>query len=1236
MAVALERFSIREYTAKMRSVDFGKCWPFDGDGDRKREGEMGRSLPPISFRKFRWWFDELEETRSAEEKPDGGAFRGFELERPGALPTEEGRQMRTPVKAKQRAPKKRSIVELFAVSPQIGAVEDETDGCDGGEGKGGAVEDEEREKEVEGEEEGREESLGGGDGGGGGTDGRVSSPRKRKERVKEIQKKKKMTKKSWMKYKSKKKKKLKVDICAAKKEKNYRTKTSYSGDISQLLQDSGCKKRLRKALRDSVDVRKKKPSTAKSLLKKQNCRLIRDSKLLFKKQEAAKVLPIHGILKNHAKASSIKKSSLKGNTQGGNSFKPSCVSEKHVTFSGKDDILGHSKSFSPLELPQLQSLCKIFSDVLAASSARGDLGKGDKVPPPTKGAQMVNDSEDDAVASGAEGTSGGGKIQLSDAHSHSASHELINANNGTYPDREISCLGEVVDLNSAIQSSSNSNCVHPGGPGFSASHVYSGNQPVLNSYGKEVSSSNEGIHSDERTKRNLPAPIESGISSSEVMSSLTVTRSLLSQPSTTCSVMSTEANERQPDLSLGPRIDVDRCVSQIQPVRFIAPKNLRGSICTSGGLKGSGETRLVSDQMPICKDKCIDGDFIGLPLNSQGELIKLHSSGKFGLHDLFKHQNTVLGSCCSFPVSNLVESRSNMDHMNTRGKFPAAPLYMKDQLRWYPERCNNPANIPVTSGRGIMQLHGLERMEVQNHVAVRDKDQHFHHGPNSMKVSCYGCREHSHQDHNLNNRDKFQAEGNLNHRVQPAHQPTMRLMGKNVTVGKSSEECRNFDDGKIWTDKEIISEHSPSVRLSATSLPSQWLQHEWFKHPASEASRFLQPLESSSSIYCSPAVEPSHMHFDCQERWISRNGLSSTMRNHGSMLNPSSHPPPPQTMLNKTSNRAVNSVTDYVEMGHQIPIVAAPQNISQHMLLMSTHCKHSQSFSFSTSSISHPAFLSQNCGNFVESSSVHSSSLCHPEWLLNAEQHKKSNKSSFPFCSDRIGIHHSCTTPGSKLPLLPYMYPTSIISFPVYNTGSSHTCGSTPVLHSPFIPLYPASKTTFSGNASFRNKIKHRDGTKSKLTYLKSLDRANKSNKRPVAKDDGFMKPAKKPRLTIQDSSNVPVGPRREQLNGCSSDDVGTPEISVLASKIIDDGLPVTSNEKNGSKISSASSSLNPSGGTRPGPVKLSAGAKHILKPSQNMDQDNSRPIHSTIPFAVGTSCSTAPVSQKSATIYRF
>lgn len=73
----------------MRSIDIGKCRPFDGE-----------AMPPMDVRKFLWWSDEAAAA---------------------AAPL-----------AKQRTPKKkkRSIVELFAISPQITAVGGETIGSD--------------------------------------------------------------------------------------------------------------------------------------------------------------------------------------------------------------------------------------------------------------------------------------------------------------------------------------------------------------------------------------------------------------------------------------------------------------------------------------------------------------------------------------------------------------------------------------------------------------------------------------------------------------------------------------------------------------------------------------------------------------------------------------------------------------------------------------------------------------------------------------------------------------------------------------------------------------------------------------------------------------------------------------------------------------------------------------------------------------------------------------------------
>nr|CAD1834009.1 unnamed protein product [Ananas comosus var. bracteatus] len=157
---------------------------------------------------------------------------------------------------------------------------------------------------------------------------------------------------------------------------------------------------------------------------------------------------------------------------------------------------------------------------------------------------------------------------------------------------------------------------------------------------------------------------------------------------------------------------------------------------------------------------------------------------------------------------------------------------------------------------------------------------------------------------------------------------------------------------------------------------------------------------------------------------------------------------------------------------------------------------------------------------------------------------------------------------------------------------------------------------------------------KSKFT-LNDLDNTNRSNKRPAAEDDELFRPAKKPHLTLQEDLNGPVGLReKEQLNSRTPNGTGTEEKfdshtknGEICPQYLNDGK----NETGNAGVSSLDCVR------RSGPLKLSAGAKHVLKPSQNTDLDNSRPIHSTIPFPVGTSCNTVPVPQNKATkIYRF
>ncbi|RWW11702.1 hypothetical protein GW17_00024668 [Ensete ventricosum] len=128
----------------MRCVDYDKCWPFP-----EKRGE--RSLPPMPVRRFRWWTDELRAVRSdgvAHDQVDPSKKAAVDdtaaaqqvpvvesavVGRAGGGETSaEEREPKTPPpRTKQRTPKKRSILELFAVAPMIHGSQ-ERDHHDGG------------------------------------------------------------------------------------------------------------------------------------------------------------------------------------------------------------------------------------------------------------------------------------------------------------------------------------------------------------------------------------------------------------------------------------------------------------------------------------------------------------------------------------------------------------------------------------------------------------------------------------------------------------------------------------------------------------------------------------------------------------------------------------------------------------------------------------------------------------------------------------------------------------------------------------------------------------------------------------------------------------------------------------------------------------------------------------------------------------------------------------------------
>ncbi|KAG8052915.1 hypothetical protein GUJ93_ZPchr0001g29803 [Zizania palustris] len=87
-----------------------------------------------------------------------------------------------------------------------------------------------------------------------------------------------------------------------------------------------------------------------------------------KKHDLKKMLPLHSILKKYTKHTSVKMVKEKnGNTEDTEVIELCRKSVKRVKFAEVNDVLGINKQSS--KRPQLQSLCKLFSDAFGSSSS---------------------------------------------------------------------------------------------------------------------------------------------------------------------------------------------------------------------------------------------------------------------------------------------------------------------------------------------------------------------------------------------------------------------------------------------------------------------------------------------------------------------------------------------------------------------------------------------------------------------------------------------------------------------------------------------------------------------------------------------------------------------------------------------------------------------------------------------------------------------------------------------------
>ncbi|KAJ8457787.1 hypothetical protein OPV22_030713 [Ensete ventricosum] len=366
-----------------------------------------------------------------------------------------------------------------------------------------------------------------------------------------------------------------------------------------------------------------------------------------------------------------------------------CKSAKRLRFSGKDGGSMLAKRCLPSQLPHLQTLCKIVSDVLAAPS---DLENLEKCPSVTEGAQLdLNDRT--AQLSLNDGVIAGNIETGETSFEKHLTGSYVHVNNKNSSVTKMTPL-VAFDLNQPVLDSLDLNHDNLDGSTLTTRPTYLADQKVPCLANKQGLDSDPGKCQEQSfclTSDDIYSLHDSIRQSVSVFNAKTAQCHYLNgdkQHWIYCSDQSImQSTEGQTHMMDRMKYVCDEFPG-FQPVHHL-PKNMVISTCSSIISKAAVEES--PNVRPIWKDTCTEEGFTGLPLNSQGEFIQLHP-GNRGFHEVDKMPNSALNSLRVLPSSSHFQPQSN--HVRTNGKFPFAPIYHEDDQHWFLKH-NYPASSDI-------------------------------------------------------------------------------------------------------------------------------------------------------------------------------------------------------------------------------------------------------------------------------------------------------------------------------------------------------------------------------------------------------------------------------------------------------------------------------------------------------------------------------------------------------------
>ncbi|KAG0518828.1 hypothetical protein BDA96_09G210900 [Sorghum bicolor] len=927
--------------------------------------------------------------------------------------------------------------------------------------------------------------------------------------------------------KTKKKKKVPAGVDVREKEKNSGVKVT-SIRISKSFQHS-----IKNREPKNSSFKKKEKQEVSVLLDKKSKKGNRKSVLERHKKDMTNSVQAQSICKNLSKAGF----STVLNTTDMRCKSSSCKS-KHVTFSDGTVKFGRTTHLPEENTKQPQSV-QTFEQ------------------PTQEGRDHHNTDEQQLVYQQAEAISG--SVETTSSLSENLVPAAVCRTIPLTKPKDITILGNSVDLNHCIEASHGSTCLNSASLACLSSKVpcqsFKGVDSHLNgdnSLSVDVECLGEQNHMVSQASFNPVSLAAKAVSGD---------RSPLSQPSGSCLY--------------------DRSRSTFQE-RAVAFSKVSSELVRSGNMvrsisssTGSNKPAQAADCISACRNNHNRDDYVGLPINSRGEFVKIHPGSTPNSVDIFRRQCLGEKSSCPSASPTIFSPITCMDHVNLRPSYHARQICAIDQSVFHADP-HFTATAPMAYRTDVRQLPNSERTKIHYYTTPSNKYPCTKQQELSMECFCSECLGHHNPEQKLLGMRNSCLSQNFGQDTQHNAETTMRLMGKTVTLGTSSIHCRRLNIETPCSSKQSQAENQFFQGTRTKVFPQLFL------------GGLVYPPSTFSDGERQPSGNLSHFSFVPAAVRAFVPGTSS-FRTNGRNQQPE---------LATANNPYVQPVDwrNENELGNQQPVMANQvQSNAEDMLLGSIYCRNTQTVapesSFNTRS---------SARNFMEKgpASYQSSYLTQQQFSNMAPRTTASSFASGYAVQKAPGLTTQ-TKFTSLRPLPPSVFPSQVFSA---DYAPSH--GAVTTFH-PSVPTpYPVSNSNAPGNAVFGIESMRWTMMGSRPEGLEHL----RNCKRPAETDDFPMTLPKKPCTAAQKGLHVlPFAETGLELRG-SRPDV-QPQSQPICLDDEDEADLRLGNTESHPAWSKAVSTLRP--------VKLNPGAKHVQHPSAN--QENPWPVHSiTPPLAPG------------------